>query len=433
MKIKSWIKDNKLYIGLFIFYLCIHLFIHLDYWDDKIFRDLFISYNYDLIALEVYRWNEWTSRALIHGLACIFLVLPSIVWKICDSLIWVWIFIFLNKLVGVKNHRLIGILLFLSYPLSMMATAGWVATSTGYNFPIAFVLWALLLLFTDECQVKVYEVIIGCAAFIYGCNFELMAYTLVLLLVVVLFIPSIRDRINKRLAFVYLTIAIISSIYPLICPGNFVRINQTDSLSFIDSIRMGINTCFYYFCSVPNAVFFLFNALIMVASMLVGRTRKFKIIAIVPLAIDVIWTAYFFVRYTVTTRQLTYVYPDAEFISHSILEQSAILISALIWVGVTVYILICLFDDEWIPMLSIFIISLAPEVILGFTNGVTPSMIRVSIFMYLGLIAIGIKLSDKYYVELRQNSKLYGILVTISTMGMLFSLAQTVRHILVYG
>ena len=229
----------------------------------------------------------------------------------------------------------------------------------------------------------------------------------------------------------------------VLSPGNRVRIRDDAryhdtyellNLSIGGHLRMGINTAFYHFISVPNIILFTFCLLLVSCIFRKSKNLTIRFLSCIPLLIDIFWTGYVFLKYTVSSRTLTYIYPDASFQTCPKTEQYCALISALILVAIMCYLLAFLTDFtymSWTLVGVLLVVGLLPEVILGFTTTVSASIMRVAAYFYFASMFCVSMLVIIH--DIMENKYFRNIFYTLAGIGACLNILQIVRHIMVYG
>ena len=141
-----------------------------------------------------------------------------------------------------------------------------------------------------------------------------------------------------------------------------------------------------------------------------------------------------FVFYTLKNRQLTYIYPDDDFIVGSQPEQYCAMFSATMMILVILYLMAYLTDFSKLSLQLIWILvlfGLLPQIAVGFTTTASASVIRTSSFFYFALILCCSILVRSCH--LLKNRLCFILLSITGSAGAIVSLLQTIRHIMVYG
>lgn len=455
---KVWNKYYD-YLIIVIIYGLLHIFIHTDYWDDVTMSSILESYQYNLFHYLSTTWNTWSSALFLHAVEVVVEFFPNFVWKILDVVMILIMYHYLAQIVKLLSVRFVTftpasqsysvrpwtLLLFMSFPYSLFATAGWMTTTIAYAWTFSTLFYALyhFLSSSTGAPVKWWTFILYEAAILYCANCNLVSFSLVPALVFVYFQCKTKTR-SFRLLFVEGLIgSVLNIILFAVCPGNKIRNiedaryhNTSDilNLSIGGHLRMGINSAFYHFVSVPNIILFTLCLLLVVCVFIKTRKVFTRFISCIPLAIDIFWTGYLFLSYTLPNRTLTYIYPDAAFLVCPRMEQYFVLASALVMVALMCYSIAYLTDFSylsWILIGNILVFGLFPNVALGFTATITASIMRIASFFYFSMILCACVLAD-IYVVLKANFWKY-ILYLLGGLGTLLNILQIVRHIIVYG
>lgn len=449
-KAKLFWKQYYDYIIIAVLYAALHLYMHTDYWDDLRNANTLAEYNYNIVKFAIQAYYSWTSRILIQSVLIFFSGVPNFIWKIVDVFMILLLYHFMLRvaemITGKSNRKYKAwcFMFFLCFPYSLMATAGWIATTITYTWTFAAYFYCLDLLLKstkgEKCTLVQY-VLYGFSVFWAG-NFNVTSISLLLLFSGIYLVFN-RNKASTVLYIEGMILTVINFILFIAAPGNRNR-NMRDAefhntadlmeLSLFGKIRMGINSTFYHFVSVPNVILFTTCFVIMVCVWRKSKKLLQRGIALIPIGLDIIWTCYMFVAYILRNRVLTYTYPDGSFHSCPKAEQYLAMLSAIIMVGSICYLLAFLTDfgqKSFVLISMILVFALLPEVALGFTTTVITSSIRMSTFLYMALM-----LCDYVIVEHCELLKIkFGkaAMYTLGSIGMMLNVMQVIRHILVYG
>ena len=220
------------YVLMFVLFFIAHL--NLDYYgDDFVFRDL-LRENGFIGTLSI-RWNTWSSRFIIESI--LLLVTQNIwTWKILNSLILVLLvhsisrLLFINVTVG---KLILTFLIVHLYPFFDMYSAGWMATTVNYLWPLTLMTIAFIPvreLLAGNQTIKKETIIIYIICAIISSNNEQVAFITLLVsffsLGYLRFIKKTRNYYSLLLGIIGLISVIIISI----CPGNQARISTDISI-----------------------------------------------------------------------------------------------------------------------------------------------------------------------------------------------------------
>ena len=101
-----------------------------------------------------YRYATWSSRSLIEFNVGVLVSVPTEIWRILDSVIFAAIAVLLSKLLTNNNESpffynclaCLFVGLFIITFSKILESAGWLATTTNYIWPICFILIHFYLL-----------------------------------------------------------------------------------------------------------------------------------------------------------------------------------------------------------------------------------------------------------------------------------------------
>lgn len=457
-QIKKFCNRYYDYIILAVVYGLLHIFIHTDYWDDVGMSAILESYHYNLPAYLSYTWNSWSSALVLHAVEVVVEALPNYIWKTLDVIMIVILYHYLSQVITQLSvhmpkavyrtpSKFWNLLFFLSFPYCLFATAGWMTTTIAYAWTFSTLFYSLYLFLSASngtCRpVKWYSYLLYGLAVMYCANCNLVSFSLAVILLFVYLNCKTKNKTFRILFWEGMFFSVLNIIMFLVCPGNQVRniedARYHDTSELLDMslgghLRMGINSTFYHFISVPNIILFTLCFLLTVCVFFKTKRLSVRLCSCVPLALDIFWTGYLFFNYTIPNRTLTYIYPDALFQVCPAAEQYFILTSALLMVLLIFYLLAYLTDFSYLSWLLIgimLVLGLFPCVALGFTTTVTASVMRIASFFYFTIILCACVLIDIY--QLLSNRLWKYIFYTLGLLGSVLNILQIIRHIIVYG
>ena len=196
--------------------------------DDMVYFKTLLDGNSSLGEILAHRYETWSSRMVIEAVL-IPLVHCPLLWKILDIVIFTSLPVLLGGLLGVTGcGRWFVTGLVLLYPFADMASAGWIATTTNYLWPLWGVLVIGMVLKQLRCgrKVPVWEATAALLACAYAGSQEQAAVLLLLLLGMEVLHYISEKRMKQPLLYALCGIDIISLVYILSCPGNAIRSAQ---------------------------------------------------------------------------------------------------------------------------------------------------------------------------------------------------------------
>ena len=208
-------------LGMLIF----HSTIKLGWGDDHDYTMVLNKGNLNVIPFIIHRYYNWSSRLIIESFLII-LVHFQWLWRILDTAVMVIISVSISKLIPSsdirKSNWIIAGLVFI-YPISHMNSAGWIATTMNYSWPLAFGLFSMIpikkILFDEK--IKSFEYILYILAILFALNQEQMC-AIVLSVYLVFTVYLVLKRRPNLFMIIQSLLSIASIIFILTCPGNYV-------------------------------------------------------------------------------------------------------------------------------------------------------------------------------------------------------------------
>lgn len=408
----------------------------------------FFRYQLDSYTLKDYltiRYDTWSSRFLIEG-ALVYVSRNLILWKMIDWAFWVflaWAFtgLFPKELREKAGYIIAGFLLI--YPMYDLKTAGWIATSVNYTWPLALGVFSLHGT-ANACYGKkthpVMWVVYGLAA-AFGANMEqmsavLFAVNLFAILYCIIEKTSVRYYVSSIIGFM---IASSEFVFILTCPGNAARKEQEiinwmpnfDSLNLLDKINMAFVDTMHHLIASDNLMYLCY--LILLAVLVFRKTEHigFRFVALFPVVMNVCMLT--------LPGMLENYFPEF----YKIMEKNAFIdgtnyhlaanylpmIIYLVLIGCMLLALTAVCESylELFAQAALLALGLATRLVMGFTPTIYVSQERTFFFLYmvLGISAAWLLLRSLPMLQrsrkLYDSLKLAGILLTV--FGLLFNLA----------
>lgn len=412
-KLKKQFISNIPYYVLFFVLLFIHIQLNVSTGDDVNFAIRAKSMTFT--DFNIYKYYNWSSRQLIESVLY-FISVHSHVWMLLNSLVITIIAklieaIFCNHTIKMKILCCIGTLI---YPLIDMSSAGWMATTINYYWPLGAILINLYYLkkANNFIKLKWYEYIISSIALLFAANQE-QGFAILL---GTYFFYIIYCFINKRKIsfFVILNIVLIiaSGTYIFTCPGNWVRKKQEvknwfpdfGTLSFFRKIEIGISSTVYPILFKNNVpMLFLSSTLLIIIN-----TFKNSLVKASTMIIFVMTLVF-----GVLGKYLVDLYPNISFL-YSILGKYGILslsnlksfvpyIMFLIeFITLLIIILFLIKDNRKnIDIFIILLIGFGSRFMLCFSPTVWVSGNRTALFFYFSMIIASCLLISRYHHRIK--------------------------------
>ncbi len=401
-------KKNILYCTVFFIVLVIyHLAIRIDFGDDTYYAHALDQTG--LAAFLINRYYTWSSRLVIEALLVCFVRSP-LLWKVADIAVMCLLAFALYEL-SHKTSLFLVLSMLLIYPFVEMNTAGWIATTMNYLWPLAFGLYSLLIIdkISRHIRPKWWESLLSIFALIIGANVEQYCAVHIVILTIYairIFIDKNRDSSLWILAVHYL-ISFASLLFVLTCPGNKLRtasevvshMKDFYQKTLIDKLIDGFENTMAGMLSSYNLIFLIFAIFLCICVFKRTKSKGLRIVALIPaLLCPVIQVAALLSRlkgadFFMTASLLTgdggataVNWPHA--ISYVPFVAFGIIICCML---VSVFVV---FEDLFssIEGIILFGIGLASRVIMGFSPTIVPSGNRTFLFCYALIVLIILKI-----------------------------------------
>lgn len=343
-----------------------------------------------------YRYATWSSRSLIEFNVGVLVSVPTEIWRILDSVIFAAIAVLLSKLLANNNESpffynclaCLFVGLFIITFSKILESAGWLATTTNYIWPICFILIHFYLLkefiFKNKDISKFKRTIIYLILIITLLEAISSEQLLVMVGGAYLFIIvyCLYKKIEiPKLIYLFIIIILFNFIYDFCCPGNINRVKVVTKLGFpdyanfniINKLDVGINYFLSWILMAKDLFSVIFLALLGVCTYLISNKKKITIITLIPCLAVLFFASLRFANFTTV-----YSYFDLTNLKHGLLSLGFI---RMLSCGV-MYLIITL-----IPLYSIYLIYKDNKklgyfifvlLILGFgsviISGFTPSL-----------------------------------------------------------
>ena len=343
-----------------------------------------------------YRYATWSSRSLIEFNVGVLVSVPTEIWRILDSVIFTAIAVLLSNLLANNNESpffynclaCLFVGLFILTFSKILESAGWLATTTNYIWPICFILIHFYLLkefiFKNKDISKFKRTIIYLILII--TLLEAISSEQLLVMVGGAYLFAIVYCLYKKieipkLIYLFIIIILFNFIYDFCCPGNINRVKVVTKLGFpdyanfniINKLDVGINYFLSWILMAKDLFSVIFLALLGFYTYLISNKKKITIITLIPCLAVLFFASLRFANFTTV-----YSYFDLTNLKHGLLSLGFI---RMLSCGV-MYLIITL-----IPLYSIYLIYKDNKklgyfifvlLILGFgsviISGFTPSL-----------------------------------------------------------
>lgn len=404
---KKIIKNTYVpYIALFVVMFLWHLPMTLNISDDANFGTLLAEMNIWSLIKRIYFTGS--GKIFSDTAGAVFAYLPSIIWKIIDSIVrvliaWCMVYVFTDRK---ALARWIAVIVALLFPKDLLLSAGYCVTSTNYVWPSLAILVALIPMrdSIDGKKSSWTKEIVFMLACLYGANQE-QAAAILIAAHIVFMIYGYTKRI-KISPFIYVNF--IASILMLIVfitsPGfrsksvlqyNTVALPYFPVMGVVDKLSLGFSTSVAHFISQINVVFLVF---LFVLSVLVIKRQEnilLKCVGTLPLMVCVSLRFFskrldkFFANITNWSFKMVDFLP----VNTSNFDDYKSYVPMAVGIGIICLILICFYlaygnKIKSLLMMVIFLAGLSSRIVMGFSYTVFGSGNRTFIYAYFALMLL---------------------------------------------
>lgn len=224
------------------------------------------------------QYGNWSSRTIINFFMYLFSTHNIIYFSFITALLFYVLLESLSKIFN--NEKIIYIdiclcLLILLIPFPYFSTAGWIATTTTYLWPIIAAIYAATPLFVDQ-RMKGYQYILASLAIIYAANNEQIMIVLLIIYITNIMMRAVKHNINPHYKYncLQLIFILFNFIYFILCPGNRVRSQLETAKWFPEFSKLNmINKLDVGFMTTGEHILFSNSLLVMLLTLLIFWTH----------------------------------------------------------------------------------------------------------------------------------------------------------------
>ncbi len=259
-----------LLLGVMILY---HFFASVTFGDDAVYFSKVLDQQ-SLGHFLSLRYNTWSSRIFIEGVLVYIAKWDPVIWKVLDVLFVMLAAWSIRRITDITNDVFENTLvagLILLYPFVQMSSAGWIATTMNYLWPLSLLLYSFSVIKKAICGQKFawYEGVLSCAALLFGANQE-QAMVIACCAIAGIGIYFVLKKTCHWLYFAYLGITVLNLGLMVFCPGNAERVAmETEKwlpafaqATLWDKIYLGVTDTINLLSKRPNYMLILFLLLL---------------------------------------------------------------------------------------------------------------------------------------------------------------------------
>lgn len=375
-------KKYVYYVCLFIFVFALHLFMRPGEADDLWFIN---NYTGNPLSFAYMRYMQWSSRFLIEMVLVFIASLPLIVWKVLDTLMIVLLFYSGNKLLNIKNRKILifEIFLIMILPWKVFGETGWIATTLNYTWPITLGFYGFSILLEEKTNFL--KQIISFFCIIFACNQEQMCCVMLAFIIICFCIRTFQKKNNKVFLIPFI-ICILMGVLHIICPGNSMRqISEMQTwypayqnFDVLDKISIGI-------ISTVTAILFDFRIIyIAFIGMLILYTKYLPLNKKLYYIIQFILVCFIFINiYPFDSTQLMFYSKAQESIVITFMNFVLPVLLFSLLISIVIYLILKTKNKYNYMFVLLFLSGICSRLILGFSPTVYASGKRTVIYFYI--------------------------------------------------
>ena len=375
-------KKYVYYVCLFIFVFALHLFMRPGEADDLWFIN---NYTGNPLSFAYMRYMQWSSRFLIEMVLVFIASLPLIVWKVLDTLMIVLLFYSGNKLLNIKNRKILifEIFLIMILPWKVFGETGWIATTLNYTWPITLGLYGFSILLEEKTNFL--KQIISFFCIIFACNQEQMCCVMLAFIIICFCIRTFQKKNNKVFLIPFI-ICILMGVLHIICPGNSMRqISEMQTwypayqnFDVLDKISIGI-------ISTVTAILFDFRIIyIAFIGMLILYIKYLPLNKKLSYIIQFILVCFIFINiYPFDSTQLMFYSKAQESIVITFMNFVLPVLLFSLLISIVIYLILKTKNKYNYMFVLLFLSGICSRLILGFSPTVYASGKRTVIYFYI--------------------------------------------------
>lgn len=375
-------KKYVYYVCLFIFVFALHLFMRPGEADDLWFIN---NYTGNPLSFAYMRYMQWSSRFLIEMVLVFIASLPLIVWKVLDTLMIVLLFYSGNKLLNIKNRKILifEIFLIMILPWKVFGETGWIATTLNYTWPITLGFYGFSILLEEKTNFL--KQIISFFCIILACNQEQMCCVMLAFIIICFCIRTFQKKNNKVFLIPFI-ICILMGVLHIICPGNSMRqISEMQTwypayqnFDVLDKISIGI-------ISTVTAILFDFRIIyIAFIGMLILYIKYLPLNKKLSYIIQFILVCFIFINiYPFDSTQLMFYSKAQESIVIAFMNFVLPVLLFSLLISIVIYLILKTKNKYNYMFVLLFLSGICSRLILGFSPTVYASGKRTVIYFYI--------------------------------------------------
>lgn len=371
------------------------------------------------------RYDTWSSRLLIEAVL-VYISRNILAWKLLDFVFWMFlawalVWIFPEEKRETASCFIVGILLL--YPMWDLRTAGWIATSVNYSWPLAlgvFSLHGTARTFRGQ-KTSVYMWILYSLAALYAANMEQMAAVLFGINFCAAVCFALEKRPWKQYAGTLGVTAIAAAelIFIFTCPGNGARKEQEiinwmpnfGSYHLLDKVSMGFVDTMHHLIASGNLIYLCYTGCLAWIVCLKTKDVRIRFAAAVPVGMNLWFVAgsdmmerYFPGFFKLMEKNAFICGSNYHLAANYIPTVLYLLLAGCMLVS---FVTVCESYFELFGQGILLALGLASRIVMGFTPTIYVSQERTFFYLYIIFGISGAFFLQQNFSLLKKHPRLY--------------------------
>jgi hypothetical protein len=404
--------------------------------------------NQSLIGIMKSRYMHWTSRSILDIMTYIFNSYCPKLWVVINFACCYIIYYSLNIILNKNNNKYISYLivgLFIIYPFGDMGSAGWIATTLNYLWPLSFGLlsFAILIDYFRKNKMTTFKYLTLIFSAIIACNHEQMCLLMFGLLSVFTVYYIYKSKKINHVLITTLLISLIELINHILCPGNAARMVMSikssfpgfKSLSPLVKLSLALNNTYEMIIGNLNYIFVFMLITIFIINLKNKSNYKIKFFSILLIILAIItpFTGIFNTSSLYGGYMCKYgsnCQSVLQLIQYGSKKYILTIFLAIFFTISIIYLLYKCFQHQGkmkivVPLL--FVAAILSRMVVGFSPTLYISGYRTGIFMYFIFIIISIENLKKLKLTNLEQNYTYILLVVFALLSHIVSLSLNIR------
>lgn len=392
---KITLRNISPFVMLFVSALLIHLFLPLNWGDDKIFGAE--------ASLSLGDFLYGSSRIITDTMTYIFSKY-HILWRLINPFVLTLLPFSVAKLLNISHRKIQGLICLLSvFPAMVTVDAGFIATTVNYLWPVAFGLTVLLIYQNIASGKSSFLHFLGIPLILYSVNMEQMSAVLTASLTIgCIYLFFVKKRF-KIYPLVLLLFSVSGLVYAYV--GNTLQDNsrmiretaryfpEFSSLSFFEKLELGFSSTMYCFTMDVRfafAAFIVFTVFVAVVIFKKSKRLQDRAVALFPVVSAVMLT----VLNLISPFENLKHYRMTKAVYHFSAVADIYFVAVLVCV---MYALAVILKEKQLVLKAYTILAagFASRIIMGFSPTVWASGYRTFFIMFISFIVVAVIIIER--------------------------------------